>query len=47
MARGLPLAGVIFVQDTVPVAIVIEDLRAVLGASEAEEWQNRIEFLPL
>jgi hypothetical protein len=47
IAQGLPMAGVIFVRDTLPVAKVIDDLLAVLGASEASEWENRIDFLPL
>jgi hypothetical protein len=47
IAQGLPLAGVIFVQDTLPVAKVIDDLLAILGASEASEWENRTDFLPL
>ncbi|MCI0711075.1 MAG: DUF5615 family PIN-like protein [Chloroflexi bacterium] len=45
--QGLPLAGVIFVRDTLPIAKVIDDLLAVLGASEASEWENRTDFLPL
>lgn len=45
--QGLPMAGVILVRDTLPVAQVIDDLLAVLGASEAGEWENRIDFLPL
>lgn len=44
---GLPLAGVIFVRDTVPVAKVIDDLLTILGASEASDWENRTDFLPL
>jgi len=47
IALGLPLAGVIFVRDTLPVAVVIEDLLAILGASEASDWENRTDFLPL
>lgn len=47
IAQGLPLAGVIFVRDTLPVAKVIDDLLAILGASEASEWENRTDFLPL
>lgn len=47
LAKGLPMAGVIFVRDTLPVAKAIEDLLAVLGASEASEWRNQIGFLPL
>jgi len=45
--QGLPLAGVILVRDTLPVAKVIDDLLAILGASDASEWENRIDFLPL
>lgn len=45
--QGLPLAGVILVRDTLPVAKVIDDLLAVLGASEASDWENRTDFLPL
>jgi predicted nuclease of predicted toxin-antitoxin system len=45
--QGLPMAGVILIRDTLPIAQVIDDLLAVLGASEADEWQNRIDFLPL
>jgi uncharacterized protein with PIN domain len=45
--QGLPMAGVILVRDTLPIARVIDDLLAVLGASEASEWENRIDFLPL
>ena len=47
IAQGLPLAGVIFVRDTLPVAKVIDDLLAILGASKASEWENRTDFLPL
>jgi predicted nuclease of predicted toxin-antitoxin system len=47
MAQGLPLAGVIFVHDTVPVARVIEDLLTIVVASDASEWENRVDFLPL
>lgn len=45
--QELPMAGVIFVRDTLPIAKVIDDLLAVLGASEASEWENRIDFFPL
>ncbi len=47
IAQGLPVAGVIFVRDTLPVAKMIDDLLAVLGASEASEWENWTDFLPL
>jgi len=47
VAQGLPMVGVIFVRDTLPVAKVIDDLLTILGASEASEWENRIDYLPL
>jgi predicted nuclease of predicted toxin-antitoxin system len=47
IALGLPMSGVIFVRDTLPVANVIDDLQAVLGASDASDWVNRTDFLPL
>lgn len=45
--QGIPMAGVILVRDTLPIGTVIDDLQAILGASEAHEWENRIDFLPI
>lgn len=47
IAQGLPMAGVICVRDTLPVGQVIDDLLAIWGASEATEWETRVDFLPL
>ena len=47
LAAGLPLAGVILVRDTIPIAQVIEDILTINEASEAHEWANRYDFLPL
>jgi hypothetical protein len=47
IAEGLPLAGVIFVRDTLPIAKVIDDLLTILGASEPADWENRVDFLPI
>jgi uncharacterized protein with PIN domain len=47
LQAGLPLAGAIFVRDTLPVGKVIEDLLTILGASEAHDWKDRTDFLPL
>ena len=41
------IAGVILVRDSLPVATVVDDLLAIDGASEASDWENRIDFLPL
>lgn len=45
--QGLPMAGVIFVRDTLPVGKTIDDLLTIIGASEASDWENRTDFLPL
>jgi predicted nuclease of predicted toxin-antitoxin system len=47
LEQGQPIAGVIFVRDTLPIAQVIEDLLVVLGATDSADWENRTTFLPL
>ena len=39
-------AGVIVVSQRLPVSVVADELLLVWGASEAEEWTNRIIHLP-
>lgn len=39
--------GVVVVPQSVPVGRVLEDLALIFIASEAEEWTNRIAYLPL
>jgi len=40
-------AGVIVVPQNLPVARVLEDLGLIWNASQAEDWTNRIAYLPL
>ena len=40
-------AGLILVSRQIPIRQVIEDLSMIWHATEAEEWTNRIEWLPL
>jgi len=47
LAAGQPLAGLLMVRQTHPIAPVIDSLVLIWSASEAEEWQNQIVFLPL
>lgn len=47
LAAGLSMPGVFIVRDALPIGQVIEQLLMILGASEAEEWENLIVFLPL
>lgn len=47
---GLPMPGVIAADDGFPFGKVIEDILLILliiSASEPEEWENRVVFLPL
>ncbi len=43
---GMPMAGLILLRATLPIAIAVEELAAVAGASDAEEWNNQIAYLP-
>jgi predicted nuclease of predicted toxin-antitoxin system len=47
LARGLPMAGVILIRDSLPIGEVIEDLHIIIGASSLEDWENRVVFLPI
>jgi hypothetical protein len=40
-------SGVIIVPQKLPVRVVVEELLLIWTASEAEEWINRIQVLPL
>jgi hypothetical protein len=39
--------GVILLRDAVPVAIAIEELILIWSASDADEWFNRLVWIPL
>jgi hypothetical protein len=39
--------GLIVVSQTLAVGLAIDDLALIWGASDAEEWINRLVFLPL
>lgn len=40
-------SGVLIIPQHVPLAVAVEELLMVWDASEAEEWINRIAYLPL
>jgi hypothetical protein len=40
-------AGLILVPQRMPIRLAIEDLLLIWQASEAEEWINRMRWLPL
>jgi hypothetical protein len=47
LAAGKTIAGLLMVQQTDPVGAIIENLLLIWSASEAEEWNNQVCFLPL
>ncbi len=47
LKAALPMPGLIVVRDSVPIGQVVADLLIILDASEPEEWDNLITFLPL
>jgi hypothetical protein len=44
---GAPVAGLLMVKQSDPMGKIIDDLLLIWSASEAEEWQNVVGFLPL
>jgi hypothetical protein len=47
IARGQSMPGVIAVHQRLPISSVVDDLVLVASCSFAEDWVNRIQFLPL
>lgn len=47
LIEGRLIAGVIVVGDELPLGAIIEDLIVVVTCSTEQEWQGRIEHLPL
>lgn len=47
VSADLPVPGLFLVQGDKPIGAVIESLVLIIQASEAEEWQGAIHFLPL
>ena len=44
---SLPMAGVIAVDDELPIGQVIEELLIIVSCSEIIDWENRVVYLPL
>lgn len=40
-------AGVVIVPQSMPTNVVVEDLLLIHAATEADEWTNRLVFLPV
>lgn len=47
LTAGLTMPGVILLRSTLPIAHALDQLAAIAGASDAEEWNNQIAYLPL
>lgn len=47
IAAATKMYGLFMVRQTQPIAAVIESLVLIWSASEAEEWQDQVRFLPL
>ena len=47
LATGKAIAGLLMVQQSHPIGLIIENLILIWSASEAEEWRNQVCFLPL
>ncbi|MDR1998377.1 MAG: DUF5615 family PIN-like protein [Frankiaceae bacterium] len=47
IAAGLAMPGVLLVRSVLPVAVAINELAAIAVASETEEWNNHVVYLPL
>jgi hypothetical protein len=44
---GEAMGGLLLVQQNKPIGPAIDDLVMIWSASEAEEWQGQVQFLPL
>jgi len=44
---GLPMPGVFEVRDQVPVGKAIEELLIVIEVSSADEWKDKVTYIPL
>jgi len=45
--NGKRFPGLIVVSDQMPIGEAIRDLIIIMECSAEEEWENRIEYLPL
>lgn len=47
ITAGLPMPGVFLLRSTLPIADAIDELAIIAGASHADDWANRVIYLPL
>lgn len=46
VSRGEPMPGVVVVLESVPLALAIEQIQMLAGASQVGEWEGRALYLP-
>jgi predicted nuclease of predicted toxin-antitoxin system len=46
IAAGLTMPGVFLIHQDVIAKLVVEDILTIIGASEPEEWQGQVTYLP-
>jgi uncharacterized protein DUF5615 len=44
---GQPMRGLLIAPQSKPIGLIIDELLVVWGASEADEWDHIVDFLPL
>ena len=44
---GLPMTGLIVARQSLPLGVVVEDVHILAECTGDEEWENRVEHLPL
>ena len=47
MNSGLPMRGLIIARQSLAFRLVIDDLATIVYCTTADDWNNRVEFLPL
>ncbi|MDT0202497.1 DUF5615 family PIN-like protein [Nocardioides sp. AE5] len=46
VTRGLPMPGVFIINTALPMALVIEEIALAAAVSNADEWRDRVVYLP-
>lgn len=47
LTAGLPMPGVVLLRVTLAIATAIDELAAIAGATDADEWVNQVAYVPL
>ena len=47
VVAGVPMPGVFEIPEHLPIAVAIQDLLLIAGASEPDDWKDAVRYLPL